>query len=769
MRHARTRLVALATLALAAALVAGCGAEKAVKRGRSALQSGQGGEAVRQFEQALREEPDLREDPDFMAALTRARYLSAYQEGRRAADRGDWAAAVRRLEQALEVDPAAREARDALAATRGRAAEALHGEALALADTGRLDAAGERLAEAATYEPEAAEVRVARASLANPAGATGPAGEAYRAGLAAAEADRWGAAAERYRAAVTADANFLPARAELHRAEAAIGRAGERHRAGLRHLEARALDAAIAALEAALDVWPTYPEALAALERARAERAQVDALVAEARAAVEAGRYPAAVSAAERAAALYPAYGPAAGLADEVARRAAAAHVARGTEALEAGRVDEAEAAYREALASAPGHRPARDGLGRADAARARAAEDAGRHGEAFLHWMNATRDTPAAWAAEGAARARARALAGHGFTVGLQVTDALGARTPQAARLETAVARGLAAAKPGFLTLEVGRGGPEAIAVELAALDVRRERVRTENRTHGYVVGREVANPERPALERELARERVQLARMLRLHRQVCGRCGGHGRVACTACRGSTWVACTACGGSGRIGGAACHLCGGRGQLKCPHCGRGGYPPGWVECPVCHGRGRAGDVSDWDLRRQQDRVEDLQRRLDRTPGTVIEETREQWPYTREVHQVTALASARLRGGGGGPETLEAGARATDETIRNANPEVGLPPDPLELPDEETLVRDVTRGLAEKAVRAVLARALGGRAAALEAEADRLAARGDAAAAREARVGAALVLEPVEAGAAAERLERLREGLAPAR
>ncbi len=66
--------------------LAGCEAERLARRGNQALEAGRGAEAVHYLEAAAREEPRLREHPEFRTRLERARYLKAYQSGVRLVD-----------------------------------------------------------------------------------------------------------------------------------------------------------------------------------------------------------------------------------------------------------------------------------------------------------------------------------------------------------------------------------------------------------------------------------------------------------------------------------------------------------------------------------------------------------------------------------------------------------------------------------------------------------------------------------------------------------
>ena len=244
------------------------------------------------------------------------------------------------------------------------------------------------------------------------------------------------------------------------------------------------------------------------------------------------------------------------------------------------------------------------------------------------------------------------------------------------------------------------------------------------------------------------------------------CAKCGGIGKRKCPACGGSKRSKCTVCNGSGKAaaagncpkcgGGQQCAKCGGKGRHACPIC-RGSHH---VTCSRCKGSGRHGRVDQRDVRRKEREVDDLEYRLRTCPAYVTEHIPAEWPYTVRRHQrrgtidvglwLRNIATAAVLG----TDRVQRHVDHFDNEILNANPDIGLSPDPLRLPTPESIGAVLTDAAAGAVAKDAIARSLAARQAELKARADALVRGGQAEAALEAQVDHAWVLGPTDPKAA---------------
>ncbi|MCC5871625.1 MAG: hypothetical protein JJU22_04450 [Gammaproteobacteria bacterium] len=195
---------------------AGKAFDDAIKRGRSALESGQSVAAKEAFELAAAIRPEA---DSARRGLARAAVLddvlAAIREAERLQARDELEAAKARIEAALELDGETEAARSALADVRRRIAERDFNAALsrgyaALAD-GRLDSARSAFRDAQRLRPGAAEVE--EGLLLVDQGSTDRRITSLRQEAEALlEAERWADAAERYAAALELDGTLSFAR-----------------------------------------------------------------------------------------------------------------------------------------------------------------------------------------------------------------------------------------------------------------------------------------------------------------------------------------------------------------------------------------------------------------------------------------------------------------------------------------------------------------------------------------------------------------------------
>jgi len=145
------RLACIGCLALA--LVA-CEAQKQIDLARAAALSGRPAEAERHYRLALEANPKLADDPEFAAALRRAKAQSLHEDAKRLESQHNWSAAMDQYRAAIAVDGEYEPAREALAAAGPKAAAWYVAQAADMESKNRLDEAIAHLKQAVSYQPD---------------------------------------------------------------------------------------------------------------------------------------------------------------------------------------------------------------------------------------------------------------------------------------------------------------------------------------------------------------------------------------------------------------------------------------------------------------------------------------------------------------------------------------------------------------------------------------------------------------------------------------
>ena len=773
-----------AVLAVVVGMLLGCG-PRLVREGDEAMLAKRPAEAAAKYDAALGRYPRLARDPEFMAKLRRARALAHYEAGQTLAQQGDWDDAVARFTASLAADPALPEAQQALPWAKKEGAKAHHKRAIDLADKGDLNAAIAELRRAQQLDPDNLDVKDALDSLNDKkAKNLSRASTTYHQGLAHAGAKAWGQAAEALNAAIAANPNHILARVARARAHERIAAAAKLLDEGRRTLEAKHLDRAIAAAKGALDIWPNYKEAKDLLTAATARRKRFDTLFAQAAADAQAKRWDDAATAAKEALDLFPFQTDARQLYNRARGAAADQHAAAGSQLLAQGKLEDAEAAFLRALRHVPDHRGARNGLAQADLRRGAEAERAGLWGSALLWYADAAEHLPEQPYTARLAQAEAKVLERVRFALAVQITGPGGRETPASAALRAAVMADLGRRKPDVVALGGSAPPLYGLAAELASLTVTDRILNTEQRVHHYAIAREVPNPDLPRIRQLLFGARRDLAQLRHLYSRRCPRCNGSGRLRCTHCRGGRvrcdrckgtgQERCAKCKGTGTYKGKPCPKCGGTGShvcerckgrrtVPCPHCGG----RTWIKCRQCDGRGHGPGIDGHDIRRKEREVAQLEWDLRRAPETVTQEFPAEWPYTVRRHErkgvidIGVVVRAMADGAVLHTDRLQRNVPYYDTDIQGANPDIGLRPDPLHLPDHQHIGAELTTAAAQAIVQQALRVVLDARAKALLAEADALARDGNAPAAFERRVDHARILRALDPKAAAARFRQL--------
>ena len=782
------------SLALLLGVLAGCDAAKLVKRGDASMLAGEPAQAVRYYEQALAKKPELARDEKFAGGLNRARCLAAYQEGTALGRKGEWEKAVEKFSECLRFDPEFEEARQALPQAKREASRTRHKRALQLADQGQLAEAMHELRRALELDPGNTDAKQALESVDDSRNAPPTRGqELYERASALVAEKRFQQASELLLAAIKLDPNDLPCRVSRHRCQQTLEQAGQTHSTGRRLMKEKRLDQAVATLQEALNIWPFHPDAPGDLAAARTLRAEAQRHYERAAKLAGEARWDEAAVASAASLEIYPFHEPAAALSRRVHQKAAEAHGAAGNGLLEAGRLVEARAEFLTSVGYVPDFAGARQGLARVYGLWGQAAEIKGLWGSALLWHLEAADSAPAGENAARVRAARAKILERIAFGLDLDVKGVSGTASVKTEALKSEVLRWLDSQRPPFVALVSGetRLPVYAVAVKMAGLDVDQRLVRTESRTHRYTVQRKVPNPEIPKLRQLLIVARGELARL----KQPCPACGGKARRPCPTCKGSGTVPCATCRATGKVdcrpcrgtgwkdgdraqgrcphcggtGKAKCEVCQGSGKTFCPACSTAKLRRGWVPCRECGGTGRASRASESDIRRKEGEVRALEQKLVSEPASVARDFPADWPYVVEHYEKTGAVDAGIRITRRGESQAVAATsvskafRRGDSTISNANPAVGLAAEPLNLPSDAEVRRQLLQEAASEASAWILSAVLGARVAEVRAGAAEFSRQGKTADATEANADLVHLLGAHDAAASADLLRRLRD------
>ena len=758
------RTHALCGLALVMAL-AGCAGPRLLREGDAHMAAKRPAEAATSYVEALRRSPKLAADPVFMAKLSRAHALAHYQAAHRLAQSAKWDDAIARFNDSLKADPTLPEAQQALGWAKQEGAKAHHKRALELADKGDLNGAIAALKQAQELDPNNLDVKDALKSIEQKKAANlSKASDLHNQALGLAARKQWGKAANALSQAIAANPNHILARVNLAEARSQLAAAEKLLAEGRRMLDDRRLERAIAAFNSALATWPAYADAAKALDSATATRQQAQTLFRTASDLAAKSKWDDAAAAAAASLAIFPYDAQAEKLFDTARASAATQHTAAGKALLADARLPDAEREFLRALDHVPAHREANDGLAQADLARGAEAERKGLWGSAQLWYRQAADRVPQPPYTTKLAEAQATVLQRVSFALTVEIRGAGGLETPASAALRTGVLGQLTRRKPDVMA--IGGGAPPlfGLAAELASLTVTDQIASAEQRVHRYTIARQVPNPDIPRVQQLLGGARRDLNHLRREYDRPCPRCQRRGHVTCPTCRGTKIVRCHNCNGTGSKGGNPCPACHGTGRKQCPTCrGRGR-----IQCPRCKGTGRDGRVDHHDLRRKEREVRDLEYQLRNAPDYVIHQFPAEWPYTVRRHERKGIIDVglQIRNAATGAilhsQRIQRNLPHYDTEILNANPDIGLSPDPLQLPAPDAIGAALTTAAAEAIATQAIPTVLKARAAELNAQADALARDRNPDHALEARVDTARLLQPTDPRAADALLQALQ-------
>ena len=689
----------------------GCMSRRYRSAGDDAFAQGNMRSAVYNYERALGHRESLAENDEFMSNLAFARSRVAYDDALRLQGEGHYEQSIEKLEEALVWDPTYEAPAQRMAQVRGQASVWRYERALEAANENQMTQAGEHLRDALQHDPTNAQATQALASLTpETLPADTPGLDAYRRGVALSAERQWAQAESALFEASRLNVNLLPARSGLHTARAELGRSRDLSSRGGVQLTQRRLVEAIGLLNQALEVWPNNEEASGWLERAESQRAEALAFFASSNQAAAQGDWDAAIAHADSGIAIDQSDRPLRDLRDELPGRAAAYYTRQGDSHLNSAELDEAFAAYHRSLGYVGTYRDARRGLARVYTAWGAELEGDGRIGAAYLHYRRARSLADVDAAQEGVARLtgalRARIDMGLGVAVGNNGRSGISADM-----VGSALTNRLARTRG--LTLNAD-DVPYVLDVTIRQSNIDQRPVGSSNRSHHYTTCELRHNPEYDRVAHDLQCAQADLSRMRAdLHRYRC---------------------------------------------------RGGHPHG-SPCD-CYNHGLYNSLRSR-IHRQECLVDDLARRLRRTPRQIEVTINHTWPYTIETHRVTGLLEVQsvLIDTASRDVVSQTNHRAnfsaSDDQILNANPSVGLGYDRLNLPSDAHVRAELTTDLARESGGWALGAAVNHRIGQLNARAATLETQGNAAEALEARVDAAFLQGMSNPGSSERRLQEL--------
>lgn len=465
----------------------------------------------------------------------------------------------------------------------------------------------------------------------------------YEKGMSLQRDHSYAAAEEAYRKAIEADATFEPPTGALRNLGPAAA-TWHMKQATLRR-DAGDLDAAIDLLQSAVQWDNTNAAAAAQLQstidlRAK-RRAEADRLLAAANAAASRDAWDEALRQTEAAAALLPMDQTLKSRVAQVKSDATDHYLAAAAARRNAGQFDAADQALVQAAAYGQGDDRVQRALSDVDIARAEAAKQGGYLGAAYQHYTAAAAHLPGS-ADRRAAEARAAVLRQHAIAVNITADDAeLAAATR--ARLDR---------KAGDLFSSANAHGA-MVTLSILHFDIDQQHVGSRSASHTHTVMETAPNPRIPALTAELDATRHDLHNLRRRFAISCRHCGGRGY----GIHPETHA-----------------------HIHCDRCRRTGR---------LHWRITESQIRSLD--RQADR---LHRQLLHEPPTVQVPVQAAWPYTVHTYRKTGDVRAQVKVDGRAPVVVKRSYNHTDTSIDDANPTIGLPANPLEMPTDAQ-VRDI--------------------------------------------------------------------------
>ncbi|MEM9021143.1 MAG: hypothetical protein AAGC44_11305 [Planctomycetota bacterium] len=667
------KLMHLAAVGLITVASVGCAGQRHLRAGDSAYAQGDMRTALYSYQQAASHKSSLYNDPAFVQRMAIAESRVAYQDAQRLHAAGRYEAAVQKLQVAIERDPGFEPAQRLLEQVRPLAAKERLDLAIRAADHGNLALAERELAAAAIHDPGNPDIINARASLTPDRLAPETPGlAAFREAESLARERDWQQARDSAQAAIQQNPYLMPARALRYTSDRGLDASRAQANTGSRFLSEKRIGPALVALRESLAIWPNNESARAWLKQATAAREQADRLYAQTNELASKRKWDDAIAKVAAGLEIDLSHEGLLGLQRELPTRAAEDATRIGREHLTQGRIEEAEQSFRHALSYKRDHEPALRGMAETFDAYGKALEAAGRPGAALLHYHMGRSYARIGTVNEGYDRNFFGIRAGLG--IGLDFSVQGGGNPDLNPRLmSSAIGSSLNSAKRAGIA--IGNGQPYTIRSRITEAGVDVRLVNRQDRIHKYIVQEWRPNPEHARLVAYYQRENHLLQQLCRRYERQTG----HSH-----------------------------------HTHDPH-----YDAhlNRLYDQIC---------------RKQDLVNRIQRDLNRCPDKIQVDVEYGWEYIHETHEMTGTLVMQTElienATGRVIDSFQSrtGFDVRDETVLNPNPEVGLRPDPLELPDPARAAADMAGEVASeitgRAVNAVVQHRLaemGGQAAAL--------------------------------------------------
>ena len=507
----------LLMLALSAPAVVGGCAKYYMKKADKCMLEQRYMDALEFYSKALERKDELADDSQFMAKLTKARYLAAHQQGQQLASKGSYVAAIARFEECLRIKPDYQPAKEAATKTRHEGSSVMLERALQCADGGMLDEAMAQARSALGLDPENLGAKEAVDS----AGAAGPpqlleANALLEKARKLMDEKRWPQAVEALESAISKSPNHLRCRAERHRSKEKFEQAVSLADAGEQQLKQKDLGSAMASFKQAMETWPYHPTAQSRLDQARSQLEKVNSLYGKAKGLAAQGQWDEAMQTASAALQMYPQHAPTHDLADSIAQKAAESCYFEGRRLLAARDLDAAEVKFERALTYLPDIAGAKEGLAESASARAREAENRNLWGSALLWYMDAAQWAGKQEYADNISQMQARIASRVGFTVNIEAPKRLVSLPADLDAFRLKVATAVARNKPAYLRVVRGQPAAYSSGIVIGSFTSETVPIRSENRTHRYEELRDVPNPEAHRLRVLLARANNQLDNLI-------------------------------------------------------------------------------------------------------------------------------------------------------------------------------------------------------------------------------------------------------------
>lgn len=621
-------------------LLSGCATSRYLKRGDQALSRQSPIEARRYFELALARKPDLYNDPVFMEKLRVSRRGARMAEGDAARAREDWLAAVTFYQQSLTYETGYQPAVTAIERTRRIGRQALYDGALQAADRKDVKTARLKLSQALQLVPGDTLSSRAQLSLDAPEKELSPRSlEDYRAAAAAAAAKRWHEAEGKYTAVKGAAPWHLPARMGKTEAREEITQADQIASQAQEMFNRKAIPQTRQLLVELNTIYPTHPEYGRILAAVESVEADVAALLREAGNLINQKKYDQSIELCEQALFLYPAHPDAREIQETAEKKAADSHLIQAGIYFGQKKYSLAAKSYHRVFDYPFRHNDAREGLALISKEIAMESNRSQKPASALLWALHAETYRQGTISTDAMQKLRWQIMSRYPLNMSVSVT-AIDRFSGEASSLEDRL-------EPGMMRMT---DVPDGYMVAIDVLDVVAEtsRIRVEELTQPYDVSVEVDNPAWYQLRDRVNHQSAYYKRTNHMFQERRRAVERYEKIADP------------------------------------------QNPKQMN-KLRHLRQQARDA-DRDMRVQADRLGDLQRRFRRTyPRTTVLE-RHFWNYRRETTRRTVAMKTRMtiydpaNRARANPRMFESVQVAEDVLIVNPNPEVGVNPDPLELP-----------------------------------------------------------------------------------